>query len=206
VQSVPLSTFRPEIAVVVSEIPDDMIDNYIRLTCIEMAEQTGMLEREYVLDAQECVEEYLLEDCEERIHMMHKAVLVNASGSITNFSGSGSSCQTICGRGSIRFEPPVLLRVLPAPVTSVNGGIRIWASTAPTQTACEVDDVFYHRHYSTVVAGTLSKLLLIPGKNFSPSLAQYHLAAFNAGKTRQVLNAGMNYTRSSIKFKTKRFV
>jgi hypothetical protein len=206
VPSVPLSIFRPEIAVVVSEIPDDMIDNYTRLACIEMAEHTGMLEREYVLDAQECVEEYLLEDCEERIHMMHKAVLVNASGSITAFSGNGSQCQTICGRGSIRFEPPVLLRVSPAPATSVDGGIRIWASTAPTQIACNVDDVFYHRHYGVVVAGTLSKLLLIPGKNFSPTLSQYHLAAFTAGKTRQILNAGMNYTRSALKFKTKRFV
>lgn len=205
-QTVPLSIFRPEIAVVASEIPDDMIDSYVRMVCIEMAEQTGMLEREYQLDAQECVEDYLLEDCEERIHMMHRAEVVNGGCGTTVYTGSGRSCSTVCGRSSVRFEPPVSIRVSPAPATSVDGGIRIWASTAPRHDACDVDEVFYQRHYSTVVSGALSKLLIIPGKNYNVTLAQFHLAAFMAGKTRQIINASLKYTRGRIEFKSKRFV
>lgn len=203
--TVSLSVFRPEIAVVASEIPDDMIDNYVRAVCIEMAEQTGMLAREYVLDSQECVEDYLLTDCDERIHMMHRAEVTD-SCSTTQYTGRGCQCTSSCGRSSVGFEPPFSVRVFPAPATSVVGGIRIWASTAPNQDACVVDRVFYDRHYMTVVAGALSKLLLIPSKSYNVNLAQVHQMAFTAGKTRQIINAGLGYTRRALTIKSRRFV
>lgn len=206
-QTISLEAFRPEITVVVPGLPDDMVDNYVRLACIEMAQRTGMLEREYVLDAQECVTDYLLDDCEEQIHMLHSVCLVTGCGQEQLPISARSGCDgTTCHGSSARFEPPRLLVISPAPATSVEGGIMIRAAVAPTQGACSVDIVFHHRHFESVVSGALSKLLLIPGKDFNPALAKYHLDRYNAARTRAVIDAKMGYGRDRKQMKARRFV
>jgi hypothetical protein len=204
---VKLEVFRPEIAVVVPDVPDEMIDAYVRHACIEFAERTGCLSREYHLDAQECVTDYLLDDCEEHIYRLHSVTLIDSCGEETAPFSAQSGCSTTgCHGSSARFEPPRLLVITPAPATSVEGGIIIRAAVTPTPDACEVDEVFYRRHNMAIVAGALSKLLLIPGKGFNPALAKIHYSTFDAAKTRQVVQANMGYGQGRIDMQFKRFV
>ena len=69
------------------------------------------------------------------------------------------------------------------PAEAVPNGLRIFAVLQPTPTASTVDDVIYNDWYSAIEAGTIGRLLAIPGKDWTDlKSASIYLATFHAAK------------------------
>lgn len=199
VKMVGLDRFLPELLLGASQCPSDIAASYIRQAAIDLCEQSNVLRRKIIVEAQAGVGDYLLEppDCTRT----NKIVEVCDHLGNTYLRDIKARCEApcavtcvdACGNGEwfpmqrmrVWFDQPNVLNVRPLPRFDVDLGYVIEISVIPDRDACELDEILYQRYAPTIVSGALAYLQLQANQPWTnPALARVNKDQFKVGSAR----------------------
>lgn len=99
------------------------------------------------------------------------------------------------------------LRLVPAPVAALTGGISIRATLAPTRAAAGVDSMIYEKQLDTIARGARARLLSMPGQPaYDPVQASAQRTGFLAGCNDARIRANKAATRTSVSIEIPRYI
>lgn len=178
-------------------LPESAALSFIRNAAISFAERTQILKERVVIDLQCGLSEYPVETNNfETVLAISKAV-------VGTFSTDDPVCYFECGNrcaswsfGEVQFEfDDDLIRIHPAPVKDIPGGLILEVIKVPTRDACELDTQFYNKYFDAIVSGALAEIHLMPNRPWSSNAkADYRRKLFeeevSRAVTRKVMNGG----------------
>ena len=213
-----ISKHMPEIFEV-SELSDESIYSKIRLTAIEMATNAGLLKREYEIGLQDCVTDYLLDECDDvEIQYLDKAFLESDCGKAicipiirSDTCSEVERCLTSCDEGQMsQASVGFLLSNLIRFSSNVQGlsekKLRIIATVAPTFNSCELDDEFASRWRLPLMYGTIARAYLASSLASSTPMADKYQRMYQAELTRSFITSTQRGVRGGIHVRTGRFI
>jgi hypothetical protein len=180
--------FAPEVIVALKDVPQDMAENYIRQSAIDLAERSQVLIREVDILMQGCVTEYPIDlpTCERVVSIQQVcANQTNACAckpSVRVSTSARCAVNTGIGMTTVWFsQAPDRMHV----ENAIDGTtIRLRVAVAPRRDSCEVAKLFYEVYHEAVVDGALARLLKIKSASwYDPQLSMSYKADATAGIT-----------------------
>lgn len=98
------------------------------------------------------------------------------------------------------------IRLVPAPDTSVVGGLKVILAVAPTLTAQSAESFLVNRYEAALIDGVRGRLLAIPNQPFSdPAMAGQCMVRFRSGIAQAAQDGINSFTRSFGRIRLRRF-
>lgn len=171
--TIALSEFVPEVAVVAAGAPADMLESYIRQSAIDFTTRAQVLMRDSVIDLQAGVDEYPIRvSPDEQIVSMQYMGPERSACDCPPYSACGVPAR--CG-GVATFKAPDRVILSQRPISDAPSALWVRVSVAPSRDACSIDRVLYDRYHEGVVNGALARVLLLKGMPwFDAALATFH--------------------------------
>lgn len=198
---VPLDDFLPYVMHQISGLPAEVAAHHLRLSAIELARHTGILERTIFHTAQEGVGFYELHvGCDEAI-MSVRQVIVNGCC----YQPYRELCACLpCNH--YFYDKQVGLHVHPAGDDRTRG-IEVIAKVVPDQDTCHLDRCLYDVHAETVADGAMARLLAIPGAPWQDLGAQrLYARRFSQGRSAAAKLSGKQNMSGPLMVKKRRVV
>lgn len=148
------------------DLPDPVIESVIRDAAVEFMRETQFIRRTITIDAQCNVDEYPLEleDCYYVVSIRRVTVCGEGYAPIHE-EDTGNliarSSHLPDSHNLFHLSDRNWLVVEPVPCESVDGGIQVYASIAPSPDSCSIPREVYNEYGKSIVDGALAELLLI---------------------------------------------
>jgi hypothetical protein len=201
-----LSDMRPDFM-------QDKFEELLRLAAIKMAEVGQFLEREYCVELQCGVGDYLLDECSETIHTIKRLCLTTSCddsatcGDENKFAivANGWCSSRSCGRARFRFIPDGESIQIDQPELA-EGFLVVTATVAPKYDACELDDMFMSKYRTALFYATAALAFEMPGEGQSMPLASKYEKRAEDELTRIAVRRISGHTNVAPVLKGKRMV
>lgn len=188
----------PNVRILVPEIPDSILLDYIRRGCIEFAKKSHILQRNIPILPEDCVADYY--PClgeEERIDI---ANFLSVNGDC--YRPVGDTCSWQVGSYRYWFHPPSSLEIHPAPKKRNNTSgcqvdidIMLNVKAVPSETSSVVDKIIYDRHFEAIENYAVAKGHLVPGKPATSGEAHtYRMNEFKKEVNKAKIDIARNYS------------
>ena len=142
----------PELRLVATDVPEDMLMHYIRQSAIEFAKRSQVVTQEHCIDIQPCVSEYDIHLTDQEQFISFQDNTVNDGCPTTN------NCKdTECNGYTISWSAPRQRLVL-SPEPSRASKLCLKIAVAPSLTACEFDPRLVNDNYRGILYGALTAL------------------------------------------------
>jgi hypothetical protein len=190
----------------------DQIEEFVRFAAIGMAEVGQFLEREYHVELQCGVGDYLLDECSETIHTIKRLCMAptpdsaGTCGDANKFvvTANGWCSSRSCGKSRFRFIPENTIQI-DAP-ENANGFLVVTATVAPKYDACELDDLFTDKYKTALFYAVAQLMLEHPGEKQSLPLASKYEKRFQDEMTRLAVRRLSGHTNVAPVLKGRRMV
>lgn len=204
--TVTTADFLPEILLISKGAGEDIAEYFLYDTIVDFCEQTHILQREVEVDLLPEEEEYYLDipECERILRF--ESICIGAHKLDLNALRNDKCWEGKCRGGyGVRFVPPNTLMIRP---TSHSGGsckLQAVVATAPKRDNLSIPEELYERYRSTIIAGTLGKLLIVPDIN-NNELAKFYMSKYEQGVMTANRIRLLNYSNGLIKMKRNRLL
>jgi hypothetical protein len=197
--------------------PDFMLDKFeevMRMAAIKMAEVGQFLEREYCVELQCGVSDFVLDNCgDETIHTIKRLCLTSACddsascGEENKFVivANGWCSSRSCGRARFRFIPDGEMIQIDQPELAA-GFLVITATVAPKYDACELDDLFTSKYRTALFYATAALAFEMPGEGQSMPMATKYAARASDELTLLAVRRMTGHTNVAPVLKARRMV
>jgi hypothetical protein len=192
----------------------DQIEEFVRFAAVSMAEVGQFLKREYCVELQCGVSEFLLDNCgEETIHTIKRLCLTSSCddsascGEENKFAivANGWCGSRSCGKARFRFIPDGEMIQIDQPELA-EGFLVITATVAPKYDACELDDLFTSKYKTALFYAVAQLMLEYPGEKQSLPLASKYEKRYQDEMTRLALRRLSGNTNVAPVLKARRMV
>ncbi|AEP36229.1 hypothetical protein [Taylorella asinigenitalis] len=198
---VSLDEFLPFVMANCPDLPIELARAYIRRSIIEFAKKSGILKRVSTQPIQADVRDYFIITNDDENVVFVNAVYVNGSLDKRFYN---HCIYEKCGGLSVG---DALIHLSVNPERTNSDGLQIHYTACPTNSACEVDSIFFDDWREAIENGALARLFLLPNYSFTDfRLATYKDRAFyDAIKSARVITY-KNYGKGFTFVKTKRWL
>jgi len=165
--------YLAELQLLSSEIPNAMLEFYLRKAAGEFAKRSKTLLRRVKIKLQPCVTDY-------PVDLPEGELFDTFQGKRDNRFGVGS--YTVCGRYYVQWNVPSQSFVVGTPEPKEATDVFIIVATTLNRDGCKMDQSFLDRYHSDIVPGALSHLYSMKGEGIKWTdlrLAQYHERLFS---------------------------
>jgi hypothetical protein len=208
--TVAFEDFLPQVAPLVLMCPNPMVVNAIRNTAIDFCTRTNVWQE--TQDTESATAIGLPLDLSAPVGAMVVLVLAcKIDGqlippvTIDYLDDRHPNWEVATGTPSNYFQPNTAqLGLYPKPVAAVNVTLRV--AYAPTRASTGIDSAIYENNLTTIAAGALASLLVMPGVAWSnPELALYYAAIYAAGTTEALASTQKSFTRARNRVRSNPF-
>lgn len=202
--SVPLSVIAESVAVNVMGAPSNMVEHYVRLAYIEFAAKSNLIKKDLYVDVQAGVEDYQLDMPDG--YMVH--MIEDVSYRNRNLRLSPNAPVDDCALyGKFFFAPPCTLLVGINAEEDECEALRVRVSTRPTITTCTIESWIADRYHEDLVAGALSKMLIVPGASwFNPQQGGIYMRRWKGHLASAKVEAVKAFSTAPMFMKPRRIV
>lgn len=199
--TVPLDEFLPYVMYQVSGLPAEVAAHTLRLSAIELAKHTGLLERTIHMNSQQGVEFYELNVGQDVVISSVRQVTVNGCC----YEPYRELCDCLPNR-HFYYDKQRGLMIDPAGDDRAKG-IEVIAKVVPDQDACELDRCLYDVHAEVVSDGAMARIMNIPTAPwYEPNSARTFARAFASGRSAAAKIAGKRSMSGPTIIKPRRWV
>jgi hypothetical protein len=199
--------------------PDFVQDKFVSILLQEagrIAESTGILGRTYEVNLVDCVGEYLLDECEERIVSIKQVCYQACGATRTSCCGERAGVESFkivnhhwcaipsCGGAQFRFVPPNKIEI--SQVSGLSGKLSITATVAPTYDACAIDDLFGTTYRRALYEAVAAEALKFPGDHYNGIEAKRRELLADFELARIATRKMVGYKNTALKVTSRRFV
>jgi hypothetical protein len=208
--TVAYTQFLPDVAPLVLQCPNPTILNAIRNTAIEFCTKTNVWQE--TQDAEVVSAASLPLDLTGPTGAMIVLVLackVNGllvdAATIDYLDSLYPNWEVATGTPKHYFQPNTAqLGLFPLPTGAVS--VKLRAAYAPTRASTGIDSAIYENNLTTIAAGALASLLMIPEVPWSnPKLALYFSAIYSSDTTEALASTQKSFTRARNRVRSNPF-
>ena len=196
-----------------NDMLSDQLTEYLRLAAIHMAESGQFLEREYTVQLQCGVADYLLDsECDENIHKITRLCVSDTCDALCNpedtyvITHQGWCTSRSCGTQRFRYLPHNQIEVDTPGQSRAGTFLTVHAVVVPKTDTCELDDLFTSKYKTALYYLAASYALESPGEKQSMALAKKYEQRGEDELTRLWLTHRSGHTNKAPVVKARRFV